>query len=105
MDPSLIFSAYLRYHTVKSLFVHGLWSPYFQKKFMPFLIIISGPCYLMALGPALEIFFSTNKTTSETRWEVSNKVDNLVIGIFYSALRIYLYINTGIYFILRDSAL
>ena len=60
---------------------------------------------MQEVGPAVVIIFSTNKTTSETRWEVSNKVDNLVIGIFYSALRIYLYINTGIYFILRDSAL
>ena len=44
------------------------------------------------------------KKPSETRWEVSNKVDNLVIRIFYSTLRIYLCINTGISFILHVSA-
>ena len=49
------------------------------------------------------ILFYTNKTTSETRWEVANKVDNLVIWIFYSALRIYLCINNGISFVLNGS--
>ena len=50
------------------------------------------------------IFFPTKKTTHETRWEVANKVDNLVIWIFYSALRIYFCNNTEISFILRDIA-
>ena len=83
-----------------------LWfmSPYIQNKFLPFIIIISGTCSLWSVGPTLVIFFSTNNTTSETRWEVAKKVDNIVIWKFYPALRIYLCINTGIYFVLNDSA-
>ena len=50
------------------------------------------------------ILFSTEKTTSESRWEVANKFDNLVIWIFDSALRIYLCISTGISFVWHDSA-
>ena len=74
-----------------------------SKEIPGFLIIISRPCYLWAVGPAIVIFSSTNKKTSETRWEVANKFDNLVIWIFYSALRINLCINTVISFVLRDS--
>ena len=37
--------------------------------------------------------------------KISNKVDNLVVGIFDSAPRIYLRINTRISFVLSDSAL
>ena len=66
-------------------------------------IIISGPCSLHAIWPAVVIFFYTKKITSETRWEVANKVGDLVMGIFYSDPKIYLCINTGIYFVLSDS--
>ena len=45
------------------------------------------------------------QTTSETRWEVANKVDNIVIWIFYSAPIIKLCINTRTFFVLRDSAI
>ena len=80
-------------------------SPWVQNKFLNILIIISGPCSLREVGPVLVILFSTNITASKTRWEVSNKVDNLVIGIFDYSLSIYLCINTGISFVLRDIAL
>ena len=58
---------------------------------------------MWSVGPEIEIFFSPNKTTSENRWEVANFFDNLVIWIFDSDPRIYLFINTGISFVLRDS--
>ena len=45
------------------------------------------------------------KIASKTRWEVTKKVDNLIIGIFDSALRIYLCVNTGISFLLCDIVL
>ena len=51
-----------------------------------------------------DFIFHKNKT-SETIWKDSNKFDKIFIGIFDSTLRIYLCINTGIYFVLRDSAL
>ena len=52
---------------------------------------------------AVVIAFSTTKTVIKTRWDVANKVDNLVIGIFDYTLRIYLCINTGISVVLGDS--
>ena len=72
---------------------------------MLFIIVISVSRSLRAVRPEVVILCFTNKTVSEIRWEVANKFDNLVIGIFYSAVRIYICINNRISFVFRDSAL
>ena len=60
---------------------------------------------MLAAGYKVVILCYINIKTSETRWIVSNKVNNLITRNFFSNSRIYLCVNTGITFVLRDSEL